>query len=476
MMSFSTSSRGSTESMANRNHKRYEIDKEYLSMRGPVKPSILRVFVFGLSLMRVLLGCQSTYSVAQDLSSDGNVESDPSAGTIENTDVDTGVHTGINTDINTDSDTGDDVVGDTGTNTDKDTGSRQDSDTPSEETPKSCEETCVFPVADHVDLTYAVWGEDNIHFYIPKPSWAMAAIQASRMLAYYFSGGLSRTVSPNWFLATALKESFLGCCEGIPGDVEHPSAIWEYQPATENDGCFQIESGTAFVEMQRIFPGHFSSAAHEDVIAGCNVESSALTMAFYNAFAFGMMFEWIDDIDTFFSVTKDPMATETAFSLAYNRGVWSTEFNTAIDACADAADILECVFGADEAVARDHAYAISRYIQDLDAAAIEGRCYDGAVTTQDIADYVDAVLPILAPNDNDNLKERALAAFQAAAKGDSGSFQATFGAVLEVLESAPLEDPFLQLLEWYGVVGPGADYTFSWPDIEDTCEIVIPVI
>ena len=105
------------------------------------------------------------------------------------------------------------------------------------------------------------------------------------MLAYYFSGGLTRTVSPNWFLATALKESFLGCCEDIPEDTEHPPTVWQYQAASENDGCFQIEASTAFVEMQRIFPSHFGQATHDAVISGCNLESRALTMAFYDAFS-----------------------------------------------------------------------------------------------------------------------------------------------------------------------------------------------
>ena len=189
-----------------------------------------------------------------------------------------------------------------------------------------------------------------------------------------------------------------------------------------------------------------------------------------------MMFDWIDDIDAFFSVTRDPMATETAFSLAYNRGVWSDEFRAATETCADSIDMLECVFGTSETVARDHAYAISRYIQDLDAAALDGRCYNGTITTQDVAAYVDAVAPILAPNDSGDLRARSISAFEDAAKGPSGAFQSTFGAVLEVLESAPLEDPFPKLYEWYGVVGPGGDYVFSWPNIEDTCEIIIPVI
>ena len=67
----------------------------------------------------------------------------------------------------------------------------------------ACEETCVFPVADHVDLSYVVWGEEDIHYYVPEPAWAMAATQASRMLAYYFSGRIKDAVSPNWFLALA---------------------------------------------------------------------------------------------------------------------------------------------------------------------------------------------------------------------------------------------------------------------------------
>ena len=400
-------------------------------------------------------GCQSTYSVAQSVG-------------------------GYDTESASNEGADSDAEGDSATTTDRDSEANSemasDSESASDKTSGPCDETCIFPVADHVDLTYAVWGEENVHYYIPKPGWAMAAIQASRMLAYYFSDGLSRTVSPNWFLATALKESFLGCCEDTPGDTVHPSAVWEYQEAAVYDGCFQIEDGTAFVEMQRIFPSHFGSVAHSDVIADCNVESSALTMAFYDAFAFGMMFNWLDSIDDFFSVNRDSMATETAFSLAYNRGVWSTEFASAIGDCAAAVDMLDCIFGTPDTVAKDHAYAITRYIQDLDEAALEGRCYNETMTARDVADYIDAVSPILAPNNMEALRESALAAFETAANGESGTFQSTFGAVLKVLESEPLADPFPKLNEWYGVQGPGSAYVFSWPKIENTCEIIVPII
>ncbi len=339
-----------------------------------------------------------------------------------------------------------------------------------------CEETCIFPVADHVNLTYVVWAEEDIHYYVPDPAWAMAATQASRMLAYYFSGRIKDTVSPNWFLATALKESFLGCCTDIPPDPEHPSASWKHQSASVHDGCFQIESTTAFLEMQRIFPNHFDGVTHDSAIAGCRMESSALTMAFYDAFAFGIMFKWIDDADEFFSVVEDPQATEIAFSIAYNRGVWSNEFQTAIGACSSAQDMLGCVFQNDQTIARDHAYAISRYVRDLDSAAREGRCYNGILTVQDVTGYVDSISPILTPEGGDELRERAVAAFVDAANGESGPFQSTFGAVLEVLESLPLQDPFPTLDEWYAVPEPEGGYSFSWPDIDETCESVAPVV
>ncbi len=182
------------------------------------------------------------------------------------------------------------------------------------------------------------------------------------------------------------------------------------------------------------------------------------------------------DADEFFSVAKDPQATEIAFSIAYNRGVWSNEFQASIDACSSAQDMLGCVFQNDQTIARDHAYAISRYVRDLDSAAHEGRCYNGVITVQDVADYVDSISPILTPEGGDELRERAVEAFVDVAGGESGLFQSTFGAVLEVLESAPLQDPFPTLDEWYAVPEPEGGYSFSWPDIDETCESVAPVV
>lgn len=336
-----------------------------------------------------------------------------------------------------------------------------------------CEASCVFPVADHVDLGHPVWGEQGVHYYVPHPAWAMAATQGSRLLAYYLGGSLDRTVSPNWFLATALKESYLGCCTAVPADAAHPAARWEHTPASVGDGCFQIENGTAFVEMQRIFPAHYAAASHADVIAGCRVESSAVTMAFYDAFVFGMMHKLLGDPGAFFAAATDPGAVELAFSIAYNRGVWSQELAQAIGPCAAAADLLQCVFGDADTIARDHAFAIWQYVQDLDAAAREGRCYDAALTSADVAAYVDAIAPVLAPGDPAGLRDRAVAAFEAAAGGASGTFQAHFGAVLAVLEAEPVQDPFPQLADWYAVPGPGP--VFTWPAIEATCDSVGPI-
>ncbi|MCP4680290.1 MAG: hypothetical protein GY854_33320, partial [Deltaproteobacteria bacterium] len=219
-------------------------------------------------------GIDDTAEVSTDVDSEEEYDEDVDPDTINDTD------------FNTHPD--DEETGEQGTDPDDEEGEQGTDD----ET--ACEETCIFPVADHVDLTYVVWAEEDIHYYVPDPAWAMAATQASRMLAYYFSGRIKDTVSPNWFLATALKESFLGCCTDIPSDPEHPWASWKHQSASVHDGCFQIESTTAFVEMQRIFPDHFDGITHDGVIAGCHVESSSLTMAFYDAFAFGIMFKWID--------------------------------------------------------------------------------------------------------------------------------------------------------------------------------------
>ncbi len=337
-----------------------------------------------------------------------------------------------------------------------------------------CEESCLFPVADHVDLSYVVWGEQDVHYYVPDPAWAMAATHGSRLLAYYVGGDLGDTVSPNWFLATALKETYLGCCTGVAPDSLHPDAAWQHRPAADGDGCFQIEATTAFIELQRIFPAHYAGVTHADVVAGCHVESSAVTMAFYDAFVYGMMYSLLDDPASFFGAVQDPAAIEIAFSLAYNRGVWSQELSTAIGPCAAATDMLDCVFGGTETIAWDHAYAISRYLHDLDAAALAGDCYDAPLSSAQIAAFVDAVAPIVAPGDPAGLRDRAVAAFEADAGGDAGTFQTNFGAVLEVLEAEPFQNPFPQLADWYSVPGP-ADYAPSWPDVDSTCDSVGPI-
>ena len=73
---------------------------------------------------------------------------------------------------------------------------------------------CPVPVPGPVILPGPVWGEYQVHFYVPFPSYAFAAAHAS--FAMNALGAYALRETPSAFFATALKESYLGCSDKLP--------------------------------------------------------------------------------------------------------------------------------------------------------------------------------------------------------------------------------------------------------------------
>lgn len=370
----------------------------------------------------------------------------------------------------------------------------------SDDSNDECDPGCLFPVADHVDLDYVVWCEEDIHLYIPKPSWAMAAIHGSRIMAHY-TGDIRTSVSPNWFIATALKESFLGCDPDIPADAVHPEHQWPQRENSYGDGCFQITS-PAVIDLSRLFPDHVPES-HNTVVSGARFETAALTMAFFNAFAMVRACDYTGGASArdVLGNMVDPLGQLKTFTIGFNQGLWNdSEFGRAISACADAPELLECVWtgvdpgyayanaepvncpggrylGTSEAMPYSH--AIGHYVEQLDGAAREGHCYDGVFTEQDALDYMRTV-SLMFPELGDPAAEAALRqAFLSVAGGaESVTFQKGFPKVLETIEAhqGDLQDPWPGMQAQYGLDNPAqCDVIEPYlPSIDDTCKSITP--
>jgi len=241
-------------------------------------------------------------------------------------------------------------------------------------------------------------------------SWAIATVHASMLLR-------SRCIdfSPDAVLSIALKESKLGCT--TPGSLSIP------------DGCFQIESTTAYTELRQVFGGARFAAEHGEVISGEHFETSALAMAHYLVFTTAMLRKYSACPRDFFAAHPDRQTEHKVLCGAYNRGLWWGSLATIFTACATR-DVLTC-FAHDIAV--DHASAIADYAVGLEAAPV----FDAAVTWADVEGYWRRIAPMYGDADATAVTAALRSAFDAA-RGDAPtiSFRAHVRVVLGALIGA----------------------------------------
>jgi hypothetical protein len=295
---------------------------------------------------------------------------------------------------------------------------------------------CAVPVPDHVDLQAPVWGETGVHFYVPEATWALAAAHASRQVEGLAADGLDLRLRPSYFFAAA-----------------------------DRDGCFQLESTTAWTELCRLYPGDIDCerTTHDEVISSAtqadtgrdNFEASALAAAWYDTFAYAMLTRHgVEDPDAWFAGATDPQAMLKTIAVVYNRGAWSTEVTRVLDHC-QGADIEDCLAGE---VVLDYVQAVSSYARDMEAAIDAQSCYDGATTVDDVQAYADALRPLFPDEPWDDIVAGATDAYLDRTGGaEAASFQLVAGAVLDAFEdgmATHLACPGGALQGWYGVACP----------------------
>ncbi len=231
-----------------------------------------------------------------------------------------------------------------------------------------------------------VWGEPFGFAMADYPvTWAIAAVHASLL---HRQRGID--YSPNAVLAIAIKESRLGCADpGFPN----------------GDGCFQIESTTAYAELGKIYPGRFV-APHDQAVGGDRFEGAAIASAYYALFSMAMFRLYSPDPARFFADHPDPRARQKVLCAAYNRGLWWNGLPDIFANCADR-DVTECF--QDNAIAIDHADAIADYTAGLDAASP----FDVALTLDDLLGYWQRIAPLYPDADPDQIVALITARFDA---------------------------------------------------------------
>ena len=320
----------------------------------------------------------------------------------------------------------------------EDSTSTQETSTTSDTT---TQDACPIPVPGNLTLAGPVWGEFQVQFEVPFVDWAFAVAHAARIMENAQDSGHAARLSPSFFLATALKESYMGCSLELPPyDAFMPGRIVQRE-ASYADGCFQIESITAWTELCRMFPEEFDCehVGHLDVISSSNQSlsgrdnfaSSALVKAYYDTLSYSMIFsnhkfsgvtQWID-------TASDPQAATKLVAVLYNKGPWAPDIRKILDGCHN--DLIEnCM-----EFVKDYPMQIAQYAQALEHEVEMGNCYDEAVTVANVEDYARKIALLFRGVDADAVVAAANLAFEKTAGGASEvGFQAVAGAVMRAID------------------------------------------
>ena len=255
-----------------------------------------------------------------------------------------------------------------------------------------------------------VWNETmDFHMADYPLGWAIASVHASLLLR-------SRCInlSPNAVLSMALKESRLTC--GQPGSLAN------------GDGCFQIESTTAYTELGRMFPGRFVGT-HKDIIGDGHYETSAIAMVHYMLFSTAMFRKYASCPELFSINNPDPHTAQKVLLGAYNRGLWWNSLANIFTNCADQ-DVVDCF---EPGVATDYVRAIVDYTVGLDGAEV----YDAPVTWEDALAYWQKLRPLYPEVDDATVTAALHQGFDALrGTADTLSFRADVRCLLRVLIGA----------------------------------------
>jgi hypothetical protein len=341
------------------------------------------------------------------------------------------------------------------------TSSTDEDSTTSDDETTIPDDACPIKVPGATVLAGPVWGEYQIQFAIPFVDWGFAVAHAASLLDEAKSQGHAADLSPSFYLATALKESFMGCSVELPPyDAFQPGRIVQRE-ASYYDGCFQIESTTAWTEMCRMFSDEFDCAAvgHNEAISSANqatlgrdnFASSALVKSYYDTLSFSMIYgkHGVAQVGQWLASAADPDADAKLVAVLYNKGPWSQDIDAILAGCHD--DLLEkCMVSA-----TDYPIQIAQYTRALEYEVKQGNCYNPVITRADVESYVARIAFLFRGVDPIAVTQAAADAFDKVANGSSSvDFQVAAGPVLAAIDrviSARPHCPAAELKELYQI-------------------------
>lgn len=318
---------------------------------------------------------------------------------------------------------------------------------------------------------HAVWGV-SVDAYIPtnRMNWAIANAHAAHLFR-----NIAKTdkIPADFYFSTSFKESFCGCDANIQAAPANSPFPFTYQPSSLGDGCFQIESLSAYGELTNMYPQRFPVGQHSNLIGNHNYETAALSKAYYDIFSvkyWEVSKGW--NPKDFFNNATDPNAAIKLMAVAYNRGLWYTPLGTVLSTdrtnAISSADISPYFVG--NSYGYDYQNALTQYVQvlgnhtNLLPASMTatnpatnqpynyfGGYYDPQVTWADMNKYIDSIAVMYPQVNISNVKSAVQTRFNSINNGNSISFRYDLGLVLDKLMLVlPADDPSANIATAYG--------------------------
>lgn len=277
------------------------------------------------------------------------------------------------------------------------------------------------------------------------------------------------------FLATALKESSLGCDPDIEqnSSLEHPiKQIWD-----TGDGFYQIEGweASAYGEMSKIYPKRFPLNKHADLIGDDHFETATLSKVYYDLMVllywkYKKQYRPLELFDN----SADSHGILKIVSASYYMGhqgvdsFYSYIFDTNRENSYQNDYITffnEEPYGSDSFYqnAKTHAEKVSQVVSVFQDSAFKDGIpesnfftsfYDTTVTISDINLYIDKISPLYPNVNSSELKNGVQIVFNSINSGEPINFQNDIGKIIDYLIiQLPVDNP---------VPGIQTYYPFTW--------------
>lgn len=319
----------------------------------------------------------------------------------------------------------------------------------------------------------------DVKIPLNRKSWALALAHGQQLIRNILR---SESYPIDIFLATALKESDLGCDHDIIQEegTEYPlGKTWD-----AGDGFYQIEGwgASAYGEMSKLYPKRFpeGEASHGALIGNEHFETATIGKVYYDL----MVFHYWKYVNGYRPIELMDKSTDRGslikmLSAAFYMGhqtsgtFYQDIFLTNRDKAYEEAEFLN-FFDEDPYkddnfynMARDHAELVHQCVKVFqDSAEIVGspeknefyNFYDSLISWDDMSGYMEKLKPLYPDVSWDDITIKVKATFDGIKSGQALSFRTEIAPVIdELILTLPVENPVPGLKKHY-------DYAIKWHD------------